>query len=252
MPLGHRTQYFIVDFHLQNSGLCDHVIKHCLLPVSFPFHASISLSPKRSSHEHIFNMPRKKIKLDHPDDPERVEAYIEEKARRSESAALRKFLREIPKPTSLPLLKDFKLDGRTQIMAAAIHIRGEIAETPCNNCKTGSGPFLHCVYMTGYDDLTKLCCTNCQFNLCTEKGYSSKRAVKLCSFATWHTPYMLLYEQRLYEEMRNLIPDTFAAEDQDDMVKAADTCSISLCKAALATMALKMSSSLGYVCAHQV
>jgi hypothetical protein len=32
---------------------------------------------------------------------------------------------------------------------------------------------------------------------------------------------MLLYEQRLYEEMRNLIPDTFAAEDQDDMVKAA-------------------------------
>lgn len=34
---------------------------------------------------------------------------------------------------------------------------------------------------------------------------------------------MLLYEQRLYEEMRNLIPDTFAAEDQDDMIKAADT-----------------------------
>ena len=87
-------------------------------------------------------MPRKKIKLDHPDDPERVKAYIEEKARRSASAALGKFLREIPKPTSLPLLsqdnnqQDFKLDGHTQIMAAAIHIRGEIAETPCNNCET--------------------------------------------------------------------------------------------------------------------
>ena len=34
---------------------------------------------------------------------------------------------------------------------------------------------------------------------------------------------MLLYEQRLYEEMRNLIPDTFAAEDQDVMIKAADS-----------------------------
>jgi hypothetical protein len=89
-------------------------------------------------------MPRKKIKQDHPDDPERVKAYVEEKARRSGSAALRKFLKEIPNPTSLPLLsqgnnqQDFKLDGHAQIMAAAIHIRGEIAETPCNNCKTGS------------------------------------------------------------------------------------------------------------------
>ena len=132
-------------------------------------------------------MPRKKIKLDHPDDPERVKAYIGEKARRSESAALGKFLKEIPNPTSLPLLsqnqQDFKLDSHTQIMAAAIHIRGEIAESPCNNCKTGSGPFLHCVYLTGYDDLTKRCCTNCQFNLCTEKRDISKRAAKLCSFA---------------------------------------------------------------------
>jgi hypothetical protein len=134
-------------------------------------------------------MPRKKIKLDHPDDPERVKAYMEEKARRSSSAALRKLLKEIPIPTSLPLLsqgsnqQDFKLDGHTQIMAAAIHIRGEIAETPCNNCKTGSGPFLHCVYLTGYDDLTKMGCTNCQFNLYTNKNDGSKRAVKLCSFA---------------------------------------------------------------------
>lgn len=91
-------------------------------------------------------MPRKKIKLDHPDDLNRVKAYIKEKARRSEPAALRKFLKEIPNPTSLPLLsqgnnqQDFKLDSYAQIMAAAIYIRGEIAETPCNNCETGSGP----------------------------------------------------------------------------------------------------------------
>jgi hypothetical protein len=105
-------------------------------------------------------MPRKKIKLDHPDDPERVKAYIEEKARRSESAALRKFLREIPNPTSLPLLsqdnnqQDFKLDGHTQIMAAAIHIRGEIAETPCSCIWTDavflSSPEQNVSYLTSH------------------------------------------------------------------------------------------------------
>jgi hypothetical protein len=67
-------------------------------------------------------------------------------------------------------------------MAAAIYIRGEITETPYNNYKTGSGPFLYYVYLTRYDDLTKLYYTNYQFNLCTNKKYNSKRAVKLCSF----------------------------------------------------------------------
>jgi len=43
------------------------------------------------------------------------------------------------------------------------------------------------------------------------------------TFPTWHTPYMLLYEQRIYEEMRALIPTTFAAEDQNEMIQAADT-----------------------------
>lgn len=164
-------------------------IHHCQSIRHLSFHISICLSPKHSSHEHIFNMPRKKIKLDHPDDPERVKVYIEEKARRSESTELRNFLKKIPNPTSLPLLSQgnnqqgFRLDRHAQIVAAAIHIRGEIAETPCNNCKTGSGPFLHCVHLTGHDNLTKLCCTNCQFNLYTDKTSARKRAVKLCSFA---------------------------------------------------------------------
>jgi hypothetical protein len=73
-------------------------------------------------------MPRKKIKLDHPDDPERVKAYIAEKAGRSESAALRKFLKEIPNPTSLPLLsqgnnqQDFKLDGNRLEKYLCLHM----------------------------------------------------------------------------------------------------------------------------------
>ncbi|KAL8832127.1 MAG: hypothetical protein Q9191_000449 [Dirinaria sp. TL-2023a] len=42
-------------------------------------------------------------------------------------------------------------------------------------------------------------------------------------FATWHRPYLLLYEQRLYEVMLDLIPGTFASSDQEAMFRAAKT-----------------------------
>jgi tyrosinase len=42
-------------------------------------------------------------------------------------------------------------------------------------------------------------------------------------FPTWHRPYMLLYEQRLYEIMRDLIPTTFASADHAAMFHAAET-----------------------------
>jgi tyrosinase len=42
-------------------------------------------------------------------------------------------------------------------------------------------------------------------------------------FPTWHRPYMLLYEQRLYEIMRGLIPETFDSSDQTAMFHAAET-----------------------------
>lgn len=42
-------------------------------------------------------------------------------------------------------------------------------------------------------------------------------------FPPWHRPYMLLYEQRLYEIMIDLIPRTFIPEDQNDMINAANT-----------------------------
>ena len=42
-------------------------------------------------------------------------------------------------------------------------------------------------------------------------------------FPTWHRPYILLYEQRLYETMLKLIPTTFADSDQKAMVFAAET-----------------------------
>jgi hypothetical protein len=142
-----------------------------------------------STHGQNFNMARKKIKLADPYDSEQVRDYIIQKARRSESATLKKFLSEIPTPNRLPVLsqgynpQDFDLVSHAQIVAARVHIRGKIAETPCNNCQAGSGPFLHCVYLREFDDLTKMCCTNCQFNLYTDKRDRSKRGVQLCSFA---------------------------------------------------------------------
>lgn len=43
------------------------------------------------------------------------------------------------------------------------------------------------------------------------------------TFPSWHRPYVLLYEQRLYEIMRHLIPTTFDQKDHDAMFRAAET-----------------------------
>lgn len=45
------------------------------------------------------------------------------------------------------------------------------------------------------------------------------------TFSTWHTPYMALYEQRLYEEMNSIIKNDFNVDqtEQQDMQRAADT-----------------------------
>ena len=43
------------------------------------------------------------------------------------------------------------------------------------------------------------------------------------TFATWHRPYVLLYEQRLHEIMCSIIPNTFAEADHTAMFHAADT-----------------------------
>ena len=49
------------------------------------------------------------------------------------------------------------------------------------------------------------------------------------TFPTWHRPYMLLYEQRLYEIMCQLIPKTFANSDISAMQQAADTWRLPFC-----------------------
>jgi uncharacterized protein DUF3716 len=99
----------------------------------------------------ILNMGRKRIKLAHPADSEQIRDFIVENAKRSESKALQAFLLKVQTPTRLPFLsrrydpQEFNLVSHAQIVAAAVHIRGEIAETPCNNCQVGNGAFLDCV-----------------------------------------------------------------------------------------------------------
>lgn len=79
-----------------------------------------------------------------------------------------------------PSERAFKIQNLTQRVAAAAHLRGQIADSPCNNCQTQAGPFKDCVILVGYDDLTKKCCTNCQWQL-----YTAKTRVKgrLCTHA---------------------------------------------------------------------
>lgn len=50
-------------------------------------------------------------------------------------------------------------------------------------------------------------------------------AHKMNTFATWHTPYMLLFEQRMHEEMCDIVKSQFSADSdlEKEMQHAADT-----------------------------
>lgn len=132
-------------------------------------------------------MPRRKIKLDDPDDPQKTVEYIEAKARQAESKAISILLTDKSKPIVLePMLRQrragstFEITSYAQKVASASHLRGEVAQNPCNNCQQGRGPFLDCVQLSGYGHLTKSCCSNCQFDLNTSKHHSPN---ELCNFA---------------------------------------------------------------------
>lgn len=129
-------------------------------------------------------MPRRKIELYDPTDAEQVKAYIEAKASQTDGERLQNLLKQLPKPirdANLRRGKDgykFNITTLTQKVAAATHIRGQIAETPCSNCQEGCGPFADCVLLSGFDDLTKMCCSNCQWDLKT-----TSRSSRICDFA---------------------------------------------------------------------
>lgn len=106
------------------------------------------------------------IELKDPDDPRQIMAYIERNARRSTSAILNKLLKSMPTP-----LRDVNLRPSE---------RAFIADSPCNNCQAQAGPFKDCVILVGYDDFTKKCCTNCQWQLYTAK---TRVKGKLCTHA---------------------------------------------------------------------
>jgi hypothetical protein len=132
-------------------------------------------------------MPRREIKLDDPHDPQKIIEYIEAKARQAASKSISALLNDKSKPIALdPILRvreggpSFEITRYAQKVASAAHLRGEVAQNPCNNCQQGRGPFVDCVRLSGYSDLTKSCCSNCQFDLNTSKRYSPNG---LCDFA---------------------------------------------------------------------
>lgn len=133
-------------------------------------------------------MPRRKINLEDPDDAQSVVGYIEAKAQQSQSNGFSTLLNDESKPIILdPILRQcgagsrFEITTYAQKVASACHIRGQVAQKQCNNCQQGRGPFVACVQLSGYEDLTKGCCSNCQFDVNTSKRHSPNG---LCDFAT--------------------------------------------------------------------
>ena len=128
-------------------------------------------------------MPQRKIKpIKNPDDFEEVQRYIEGSACRGRHRNLLPLLNDKLKPIiQLPKLRSsqFEIVSYAQKVAATCQLRGEIAERECNNCQEGRGPFQQCIYLNGYDEVTKMCCANCQFNLNT----TGVRGKIQCSFS---------------------------------------------------------------------
>jgi len=163
---------------------------HVTTPVQF---ISLTLSQRRLSLKCLPSVyvdsatnlaMTRPIEVKDPDDPRQVTAYIERQGRRSTSASLNKLLKAMPTPVRDLNLRTsetaFRIQNLTQRVAAAAHLRGQEADSPCNNCQAQTGPFQECVILVGYDDITKGCCTNCQWQL-----YTSKTRVKgkLCTQA---------------------------------------------------------------------
>jgi hypothetical protein len=118
-------------------------------------------------------MPRKKLRLNDPSNIDEVTTYIEEHACRSSSKELPQLVHQLPSPVRGPRLRieggniSFNITNHAHKVAAAIHLRGKVAQSPCNSCHGGNGPFMDCIVLPGYDTLTKMCCSNCQWTLRT-------------------------------------------------------------------------------------
>jgi hypothetical protein len=129
----------------------------------------------------------KKLPKD-PYDLAQRQAYIKSKTDASESTRLQKLVEKYPNPIRDLILRPgsdisaFELTGHTQITAAAIHVRGQVAPMPCNHCEDGKGHYQECIVFNDpeFEDLHKQCCTNCLTGLRTTKD--SKRT-NICSHA---------------------------------------------------------------------
>jgi hypothetical protein len=116
-------------------------------------------------------------------DVQKVQQYIEERSLMGNHYQLDAILRDSSLLTiQPPLLRPrdkFEIKTYAHKVASVCQLRGKLAESPCNNCAEGKGPFAKCVFLEGHDDITKKCCGNCQFKLLT----TSSQGRTPCSFS---------------------------------------------------------------------
>ena len=114
--------------------------------------------------------PRRPQLLD-PGNHEQVMEYIEDMAHYGQGKELYNLLNDITKPVHkdrlLRLNSKLDIDSYCKRVAGACQLRGKVQEHPCVHCINNGGPWRDCVYLSGYNNLTKMCCANCQFCLRT-------------------------------------------------------------------------------------
>lgn len=80
-----------------------------------------------------------------------------------DSALCRKVAPELAKraPSQRRVEQKLNIDRRSNMEAFLAHMTGQVAETPCKNCRKGHGPWTECVVYDG-----QMCgsCTNCWYN----------------------------------------------------------------------------------------
>src|SRR2546421_1496943 len=114
-------------------------------------------------------MPRRKPHLNDPDDPDEVKKFVKDLANCSNYKALQKLANNDPEPSRFATLERRNLNQALEIncqsrkAAVAIHVYGRIAEKACQKCRDKHGPFVHCVVLEDFDDLSLRCCSNCRW-----------------------------------------------------------------------------------------
>lgn len=119
-------------------------------------------------------MPRRKPHISDPDNPDEVKRFVTDLAKLSNYSRLQALIDDdlaLHRPATLERRDPNKMldvNCPSRKAAIAIHVYGKIAEKACRHCEEWDGPFVDCILLEGYENLTYKCCSNCRWN-----GYTS-------------------------------------------------------------------------------